>query len=69
MFLSRIDDSHCYRIHSPIISVRCFDYDYVGKQQVASKEYCADYWLKEFQESMGRFTGCRDIANILWKIG
>ena len=34
---------------------------YVGKQPVAWKEYCAEYWLKELKESIGRGTGRRDI--------
>ena len=45
IFLLRIDDSHCDRIHS---SVRCFNNGLVGKQPVAWKENCAEYWLKEF---------------------
>ena len=40
----------------------CLDNDYVGKQPVASKEYCAEYWLKELQENMDKCTGCRDIT-------
>ena len=40
---------------SPLITaVFCFDIGYVGKKPVAWKEYCADYWLKELQENMGR---------------
>ena len=31
------------------------------------KEYCADYWLKELQESMDRYTGHRDITEVLLK--
>ena len=38
---------------------------YVGKQPVAWKEYCAEYWLRELQESMDRCTGGRDITEIL----
>ena len=37
---------------------------YVRKQPVALKEYCAEYWLKELQESMDRYTGCHDITEI-----
>ena len=33
----------------------------MGKQQVALKEYCMEYWLKELQESMDRWAGCPDI--------
>ena len=46
---------------------RVFDNGYVGKQTVAWKEYCAEYWLKELQESMDRCTGRRDITEILLK--
>ena len=42
---------------SSLTAVRCFDNGYVGKQPVARKEYCAEYWLKELQESMDRCTG------------
>ena len=28
-------------------TVHCFDSGYMGKQQAARKEYCAEYWLKE----------------------
>ena len=40
---------------------------YVRKQQVASKEYCAKYWLKELMESMDRCTGRHVITEILLK--
>ena len=60
-FLSRIDDSHCDRVHSSPTAVNCFDYCYVGKQPVVWKKHCAEYWFKELQESMGRCTGRRDI--------
>ena len=65
LFFSRIDDSHCDRIHSSLTAVRCFDNGYVGKQPIAWKEYCAEYWLKELQESMDRCTGHHDITEIL----
>ena len=39
----------------------------VGKQTVAWKEYCAEFWLKELQESMDMCTGRRDITEILLK--
>ena len=39
----------------------------MGKQPVAWEEYCAEYWLKELQESMDRCTGCRDITERLLK--
>ena len=40
----------------------CFDDGYVGKQPMAWKEHCAEYWLKEVHESMDRFTGRRDVT-------
>ena len=40
---------------------------YVGKQPVAWKEYCAEYWLKELQEGMDKCTGCRDVTEVLLK--
>ena len=49
------------------LSHRCFDIGYVGKQPVAWKEYCAEYWLKELQESMDRCTGRRDVTGIMLK--
>ena len=67
VFFPRIDDSHCDRIHSPLTAVYCFDNGYVGKQPVAWKEYSAQYWFKELQESIDRCTGRRDIAEILLK--
>ena len=30
---------------------------YVGKQPVIWEQYCANHWLKELQESMGKCTG------------
>ena len=45
-----------------------FDNDYVRKQPMAWKEYCAKYWFKELQESMDRCTGRRYITGILAKI-
>ena len=38
------------------------------KQPVAWKEHCAEYWLKELQESMDRCTCRRDITEILLKM-
>ena len=38
---------------------------YVGKQPVAWNEYCPENWLKEPQESMDRWTGRRDVTEIL----
>ena len=68
IFFPRIDDCHCDRIHSSLTGVCCFDNGYLGKQPVASKEYYAEYWLKELQESMVRCTVCGDIAEILLKM-
>ena len=51
----------------PFTAVHCFHNGYVGKQPVAWKECCADYWLKELQESMDRCTGRHDITEILFK--
>ena len=67
IFFPRIDVSHCDRIYSSLTAIRCFDNDYVGKQPVAWKEYCVEYWLKELQESMDRCTGRRDITETLLK--
>ena len=67
IFFPRIDDSHCDRIHSSLVAVRCFDNSYVGKQPVAWKEYCEEYWLKELQESMDMGIGRRDITEIMLK--
>ena len=47
----------------------CFDNGYVGKQPVAWREYCAEYWLTAIQESMDRCTGRRVITEILLKNG
>ena len=44
-------------INSPLTTVHCFNNRYVGKQAMAWEEYCAEYWLKELQESMDRCTG------------
>ena len=52
-------------INSFLTAVRCFDNGYVGKQPVDWKQYCAEYWLKELQESMDRCTGRRDISEIV----
>ena len=65
MFLSRIDDGHCDRIHSSLTSVYCLDNKYVRNQPVALKEYCAEYWLNELQASMDRCTGHCDITERL----
>ena len=58
---------NCYRIHSRLTAVHCFDEVCVGEQPVAWKEYCAEYCLKKLQESMHRGTGCRDITEITSK--
>ena len=67
IFFPKIDDSHFDRIHSSLTSVRCFDNGYVRKPPVAWKECCAECRLKEFQESMDRYTEGRDITEILLK--
>ena len=67
IFFLRIDDSHSDRIHSFLTAVYCFENGYVGKQQVAWKEYCVEYWLKELKESMERCTGCHNIHKTLLK--
>ena len=41
----------------------------MGKQPVALKEYCSEYWLKELRECMDRCTDRRDITEILLKTG
>ena len=43
-------------------AVRSFDNGYVGKHPEVWKEYCAEYWLKELQESMDRCTRHHDIT-------
>ena len=63
----RTDDSHCDRIHSSLTAAHCFSNRYVGKQRVAWKEYCAEYRLKELQESISRCTGHCNITEILLK--
>ena len=68
IFFQRIDDSHFDRIHSSLTAVHCFHNGYVGKQPVAWKEYCAEYWLKDCQESMDRCTGRRNKTEILLKM-
>ena len=35
---------------------------------MAWEEYCAQYWLKDLQESMELYTGHRDITEILLKM-
>ena len=63
-FFPRTDNSHCHRFHTSHTPVQCLDNGYVRKQPVAWKEYGAEYWLKEFQESIYR---C-DITEILLKM-
>ena len=66
-FFKRNDDSHCDRIYCSLTAVHCFPKGYIGKQPVAWKEYCAEYWLKILQESMDRCTGRCNINEILLK--
>ena len=61
-----IDDIHRNRIHFSLTAINCFNNADVGKQPVAWKEYCAEYWLKVLQESMDRYTG--NITEILLEI-
>ena len=37
-------------------------------ESLAWKEYCAEYWLKELQESMDRSAGPHDITEILLRM-
>ena len=69
VFFPRIEDSHCNRIHSSLTAVHYFNDNFVGKQPVSWKEYCAEYWLKEFQESMDRCNGCHNVTEITLKTG
>ena len=55
------------RIYSSFTAVHYFDDGYMGKHPVAWKEYCADYWLKQLQESMGSCTGRPGITEIRLK--
>ena len=54
-------------IHSSLTTARCFDNGYVGKEPVARREYCAEYRLKEIQESKDRCIGRCNITEILLK--
>ena len=65
--LQRIDDSHYDKIHFSLTAIHCFHNGYVEKQQVAWKEHCVKYWLKELHDSMDMCTGRRDITEILLK--
>ena len=47
--------------------IQSFDNGHVGKQPVARKEYCTEFWSEDFQESMGRCTGCYDVSEIMFK--
>ena len=56
-FFPRIDDSHCDRIHSSLTSVYCFDDGWLCRRAASGwPAYCAEYWLKELQESMDSCT-------------
>ena len=65
--LSEDSDSHCNRINFSLMAVSCFNNGYVGKQPVAWKDYCVEYWLIELQESMDRCIGRCDKTEILLK--
>ena len=41
---SKIDDSHCDRIHCSLTVVHCFENGFFGKQPVDVKKYCAECW-------------------------
>ena len=56
-----------YRASNCTLNPILFDSRYEGKQPVAWKDYCVEYWLKELQESMDRCTGCCNITEILLK--
>ena len=47
---------------SPQSIVHGSDKGYVGKQPVAWKEYCADYWLKNSRKAWIGETDCLDIT-------
>ena len=64
IFFPRIDDNRCDRIRSSLTAVHCFEDANVEKQPVAWKENCAEYRLRELQESMDRCNGRRDITEI-----
>ena len=64
MFFTKIDDSNYDRIHSFVTNVHCFGNGCVRKQPAAWKEYCAEYWCKELQESMDRCTGQLDLTEM-----
>ena len=38
-------------IHSSLTAVLCFYNGFVGKQPVAWKEYCAEYWIKNSRKA------------------
>ena len=67
IFFLRIDGSHCDSFHSSFTAVHCFNHGYVGKQPLAWKEYCTEYWLKEYQECMVMCTCHCNITKILLK--
>ena len=67
IFFPTVDDSHCDRIHISLTTDYCFHDGYFKKQPPAWKEYCAEYWLKELQESMDMYTGYRDITEITFE--
>ena len=63
-----LNDSPCDRIHICRIAVRGFNNGYVGgKQPMAWKEFCAEFWSREFQENMDRCTGRLDATEITLK--
>ena len=62
IFFQRIDEGHGVGTWSSLTTVHCFDDGYIGKLSVAWIVYCAEYWVKELQERMDRYTGCSSIT-------
>ena len=63
-FFPRINDNNCDRIQSSFnLSVVSTITLWESSQWLG--KYCAEYWLKELQESMDRCTGRCDISVIL----
>ena len=56
----------CFSFSQYQLAVHSFDNGYVGKQPVAWEEYCAQYRLKELQESMDRCICHCDVTEILF---
>ena len=52
-------ESHCRKDWFLSHSNHCFYDGYVGKKAQDWKEHCAEFWLKELQESMDKCTSRR----------